>query len=153
VHAYLATVMGRDSARLPSWFQEGVALSLARTPMAAAQNADGDLRYTVLTAQYMEYKQVFDRLETRLGRARYLGVLRECVARRNEGPLLAATGSRDYAELRRFANQWLFADVRPYLWMLAAGVAIALANLVRRRRAASRAAERDAVTRPEEAAE
>src|SRR5206468_1536113 len=49
VHAYLSTVMGRAGERLPAWFHEGVALSLARTPLTAATNAGGDLRFSTLT--------------------------------------------------------------------------------------------------------
>ena len=140
VHAYLSTVLGRAAARLPSWFQEGVALNLSRTPMASTASAGPDFGLSVLTAQYQEYKHVFDRLETRFGRKRYLALIRECVLQRSERPMLSATASQDYAELRRFADAWAFADVRRYLLMLAAGVTIAFGNFVRRRRRLAAAA-------------
>jgi hypothetical protein len=133
VHAYFSTVMGRAGERLPAWFHEGLALSLARTPLTATAAAGGDFRFTSLTAQYQEYKHVFDRMETRLGRRRYLSLIRDCIAQRSERPVLAATASKDYADLVRFANQWVFADARPYLLMIAGGVAIAFGNFVRRR--------------------
>jgi hypothetical protein len=134
VHAYLGTAMGRGGANLLPWFQEGVALNLARTPLATRSDRGNDLRFTSLTAQYQEYKSVFDRLEERLGRKRYLAVIRDCVKQRSERPLLAAAGSKDYAELRTFAGTWVFADLVPCLLMLLAGIAAATANFFRRRR-------------------
>jgi hypothetical protein len=133
VHAYLSTVMGRAGERLPPWFHEGVALSLARTPLTATVDAGGDLRFSTLTAQYQEYKHVFDRIERRLGRPRYLALIRDCIAQRSERPVLTATASKDYADLMRFANAWVFADARPFLLMMGAGVTVALGNFVRRR--------------------
>jgi hypothetical protein len=134
VHAYLGIAMGHARERIPAWFHEGVALNLARTPLITASDRGNDLRFSSLTAQYQEYKRVFDRVETRLGRERYLATIRDCVAQGSERPLLAATGSQDYAALRQFTDAWVFADVRPYLLMLLAGLAAASANLIRRRR-------------------
>jgi hypothetical protein len=133
VHAYLGSAMGRAGASLPPWWQEGVALNLARTPSATMAARGSDLRFSSLTAQYQEYKHVFDRVAERLGRERYLGAIRECVAQRSERPLLKAAGAGDYADLRRFAGEWVFADVRPYLLMLLAGIAVGVANFFRRR--------------------
>jgi predicted secreted Zn-dependent protease len=135
VHAYMNTAMGRRAGDLPAWFHEGIALSLARTPLATTTERGSDLRLTSLTAQYQEYKHVFDRAESRLGRKRYLALLRQCIATYSPRPLLTATQSKDYADLRRFAGAWVLSDLVPYLLMLLAGLLVAVLNLVRRRRA------------------
>src|SRR5262249_6713978 len=83
VHTYLGSAMGRTGVSMPPWWQEGVALNLARTPSATMAARGSDLRFSSLTAQYQEYKLVFDRLEERLGRERYLDAIRECVAKRS----------------------------------------------------------------------
>ena len=137
VHAYLGTVMGTAAAGLPDWFHEGIALSLSRTPPQAVAGGANDLRLTTLTAQYREYKHVFDRVEARFGRERYLAVLRDCISRRSVGPLMAATDCRDYAGLVKFANGWAPRDGLPYLLVLAMGAAVSAASAARRIRRTS----------------
>jgi len=116
VHAYLRTSMGPASDQLPGWFHEGVAISLAGSmPTTAEIEPGGGLEMTTLSGNYREYRRIFSATERRLGRKRYLAVIRECIQERSEGALYRATGTSGYRGLVGYANRGLLSEVGDFL--------------------------------------
>jgi hypothetical protein len=140
VHAYVMSLLGSDADVFPNWFHEGLALNISRNPVTAiaGETPSAGLRISMLTAQYRQYKHVFDRIEKRLGRARYVAAVSECLRDRRLGPLYAATGAADYAGLVGFADTWSSADTRTYAEVIGAATGVGLAAVFWRRRARSR---------------
>ena len=94
VHAYVSSALGPGNG-FEDWFNEGFALNIARTPVTSVLSGTAETgEYTTtLTAQYREYKHVFDRLEERLGRSRYLSTIACCIQSRSVAPRGRGNGS------------------------------------------------------------
>lgn len=133
VHAYLVSAIGIARDSFPEWFHEGLALNIARNPYQTAEMTGDGLRIKMLTAQYQEYKHLFDRIERHLGRARYMSVIASCIATRSLDPLYTAARASDYTSLVDFANSWSAADARRYA-LLAICLACMILPFVRRRK-------------------
>jgi hypothetical protein len=139
VHAYVGSALGANDS-FEDWFNEGFALNIARTPVTSVLSGTpetGEFTAT-LTAQYREYKHVFDRLEKHLGRVQYLSTIARCIQSRSLKPLYEATGSHDYSSLKDFGNSWAPADLSPYAVILAFSALAGIVRLVGRRYARSR---------------
>jgi hypothetical protein len=108
VHAYISTASG-DDVVYERWFSEGVALWLARNPVQSLISGNVDrAQLAILSADYIEFRRVFDWLAFKYGRKRLLKAIGDSVHQHSESPLLRLAGARDYGELKSFAHNDLY---------------------------------------------
>jgi hypothetical protein len=107
IHAYVhASLDPRDLGTLPEWFNEGVAIYFSGsgenhilvTPQAVAARTT--------TAEYLEYKEIFDYLESQLGKPKFQELIREAVELVEPSRIYEELGIEDEAQLRSLTQEW-----------------------------------------------
>jgi hypothetical protein len=163
-HAYICSILGLDSERLPPWFHEGVALYLSDArDRYVSQTGFGIERIASSTADYEEYHLVFRYLDSALAQQGVAEFIRQAVQDKSVDAALHRVGVSTYGGLRERAVQWDTERKDRYarmVWIILALTAAAGLLWAHRRRLHKRAqvlndlhrAEQTARARAEEAA-
>jgi hypothetical protein len=113
VHAYVhASLRPRELGTIPEWFNEGVAIYFSGSGEDHVLVTPNVVAARTSTAEYQEYKEIFDYLEYRLGRERFLGLITEAVIEVEPSIVYQPLGINDEAELRVLTREWRARSIR-----------------------------------------
>jgi hypothetical protein len=107
IHAYIhSSISLEDLGRLPKWYNEGLAIYFSGSGENHTLLTPNSILVQTTTAEYLVYKRNFDYLEARLGRQRFLELIRRSVEERQPDLLYTALDIPDERYLEMFARAW-----------------------------------------------
>ncbi|MCL4486745.1 MAG: hypothetical protein M1570_01275 [Chloroflexi bacterium] len=107
VHAYLNSRIGlQNENRFPVWFHEGMAIYISGGSGSRTVDAQGVEVQVGPTEDYKQYGMNFGYLESKLGRGRFLELLKDSVNQLDPMVPLRAANVGDYAALTALARDW-----------------------------------------------
>jgi hypothetical protein len=107
VHAYVNAALGaQDFGRMPLWYQEGVAIYFSGSGEEHRVVTPNFSISQTSPADYRQYDLNFKYLQAKLGRAKFLDLIRRSVAQADASILLQDLGIHDEAQLVERSNAW-----------------------------------------------
>jgi hypothetical protein len=107
IHAYVhASLHPRELGTLPEWFNEGVAIYFSESGENHILVTPNAVMARTSTAEYLEYKEIFDYLEARLGQDRFYELIRTAIEQVEPSLVYRELSIEDEVHLRALVQEW-----------------------------------------------